>query len=265
MKFTFKKILLTSVCVISMSNSAFASGIPVFDGAGFAKQIEQLQQHIRDYSNQLSQLEELRRTYENAVSQLTNLEGILGSLTGLNEIHELYNSVEDIAARSEKMASLDGFMNALRVGDGITLEGLFRNTGTVGTQWNAAKIDEVLGTAGLSTERLGELSRSDNSTANGVAAQAAAGATAMASADIAYEEASSSLARVDGLVGEIRNQETMKDSVDLNTRMSAEVAYTLAQIWRLNAASGMSTGQNGINLAAEIQKQQNFFDFGDNQ
>lgn len=261
----FKKTSLAFITAVSIPGSANASGIPVFDGASFAQQIEQLQQHLKDYSNQLNQLEELKKTYENAVSQLTNLEGILGSLTGLNEITALYNGAEDIAARAEKLGDLDGFMNALRVGDTLTLEGLFKNNGTVGAEWNAEKINQILRTSGLSTERLGELSRSDNSTANGVAAQAAAGATAMASADIAYQEAASTLARVDGLVGEISNQETMKDSVDLNTRMAAEVAYTLAQIWRLNAASGMSTGQNGINLAAEIQKQQKFFDFGDNK
>lgn len=42
--------------------------------------------------------------------------------------------------------------------------------------------------------------------------------------------------RIDGLVDEIANQDTLKESIDLNTRMAAETNYMLGQMWRLNAA-----------------------------
>ena len=53
----------------------------------------------------------------------------------------------------------------------------------------------------------------------------------------------------------------MKESIDLNTRMAAETNYMFGQMWRLNAAQGLASGQNGINWAAEQAKERAFFDF----
>ena len=67
--------------------------------------------------------------------------------------------------------------------------------------------------------------------------------------------------RIDGLVGQIANQETMKESIDLNTRMAAETNFMLGQMWRLNAAAGLAQGQTGVNWAAEQAKERSFFDY----
>ncbi len=60
-------------------------------------------------------------------------------------------------------------------------------------------------------EPAGQAHRDDRSTS----------ATAMGVAQLSYEEAAQSLARIDGLVAEIANQEGLKESIDLNTRMAA--------------------------------------------
>ena len=83
----------------------------------------------------------------------------------------------------------------------------------------------------------------------------------MAAAQMSYEESGECIERTSGLVDEIGGADTLKESVDLNTRMAAETNYMLGQMWRLNAAQGLASGQNGINWAAEQAKERSFFDF----
>lgn len=258
------KRAIMALFVIAMPAATSAQGIPVFDATAFTKDIETLQQHVMDFQKQVEQLEQMKQQYEAQIKQLTNLEGILGSMTGINDIANLFNSVKDIAARAEKIADLSDFSRAIRLGSEIDIAALFKNNGTVGAKWNAYQVNETLKATGLSIERLGQMTASGRPEQQAVASQAAANATAIAAADIAYDEARSSLERVDGLVDAIGGQGTIKESVDLNTRMAAEVAYMMGQMWRLNAANAMATGQNGVNLAAEIARQQAFFDFGGN-
>ena len=90
------------LCFGFMGLPMFAQGVPVIDGTNLAKNIEQLQAALRDAENQIAQIEELKKQVENGIAQLTNLEGILGSISGLNEIAGLYNSVEDLRSRAAK-------------------------------------------------------------------------------------------------------------------------------------------------------------------
>ena len=94
-----------------------------------------------------------------------------------------------------------------------------------------------------------------------IANTAAANATAIAAAQISYGEAGASIERIDGLVSEIAKQKTMKESIDLNTRMAAETNYLLGQMWRLNVAQGLAQGQNGVDWAAEQARTRAFFDY----
>jgi type IV secretion system protein VirB5 len=63
-------------------------------------------------------------------------------------------------------------------------------------------------------------------------------------------------------VDAIGAQETLKESVDLNTRMAAETNFMLGQMWRLNAAAGLAGAQSGLDLAAEQARTRAFFDYG---
>ncbi|MCZ4354125.1 hypothetical protein O4H61_16520 [Roseovarius aestuarii] len=240
----------------------YAQGVPVIDGSNLAKNIEQLQQALADAERQLQQIEQLQEQ----IQQLTDinglLENVLGSITGLNEIGNLYNSVEDIRSRAEKITDLSGFMDSLAIGDfdGL-LDSLLDGEVTMGDKMAAEAVQDTLSGAGFTPETLSGLSSSDNVSDGTIAQTAAANATAMAAAQLSYEEAGQSIERTSGLVGEIGSADTLKESVDLNTRMAAETNYMLGQMWRLNAAQGLASGQNGINWAAEQAKERSFFDF----
>ena len=226
--------------------------MPVIDGTNLAKNIEQLQAALRDAENQIAQIEELKKQVENGIAQLTNLEGILGSISGLNDIANLYNSVQDLRSRAAKITDLSGFQDAIAIGDfDSLLDSLLDGNVTMGDKMAGEYMRDTLESAGLTSETLAGLSSSDNPQDKRIADTAAASATAMGMAQLSYEEAAQSLERIDGLVEEIGRQTELKDSIDLNTRMAAETNYMLGQMWRLNAAAGLAAGQTGVNWAAE--------------
>lgn len=239
-----------------------AQGVPVIDSSNLAQNIEQLQKALQDAENQIEQIEKLKRQIELQVEQITNLEFIGGTLSGLNDIADLYNSAKDLRDRAAKITDLGGFADALALGDfDALMDTLLDGEVTMGEKHAAEAMRETLETAGLTSERLGQLSSSENPQDNVVARTAGTSATAIAAAQISYEEAEESLERVNGLVGEIARQETLKESVDLNTRMAAETNFMLGQMWRLNAAAGLAQGQSGVNWAAEQAKERSFFDY----
>ena len=155
--------LALAVCATLLASPLLAQGVPVIDGTNLAKNIEQLQAALRDAENQIAQIEELKKQVETGLEQLTNLEGILGSISGLNEIASLYNSVEDLRSRAAKITDLSGFQDALTIGDfdGL-LDSLLDGDVTMGDKMAAEYMRDTLEGAGLTSETLAGLSSSAN-------------------------------------------------------------------------------------------------------
>ncbi|SDF62953.1 type IV secretion system protein VirB5 [Salipiger thiooxidans] len=251
-----------SAATFSLTEPGLAQGVPVIDGSNLAKNVEQLQQALQDAENQIEQIQQLKKQIELQMEQITSLEFIGDSLTGFNDIATLYNSAEDLRDRAAKITDLSGFADDLAMGDfDALLDNLLDGDVTMGEKHAAEQMRETLASAGLTSDRLSQLSSSENPQDKVIAQTAGTSATAIAAAQLSYEEAESSLERVNGLVGEIANQETLKESVDLNTRMAAETNFMLGQMWRLNAAAGLAQGQTGVNWAAEQAKERSFFDY----
>jgi type IV secretion system protein VirB5 len=53
----------------------------------------------------------------------------------------------------------------------------------------------------------------------------------------------------------------LKDSVDLNTRVTAELAIALVAMWQLEAVQTVGSGQAGVIDAATIAEERRFLDF----
>lgn len=244
------------------ATSAFAQGVPVIDGNNLAQNIEQIQQHLADAERQLRLIEQARAQLEKLTDINTLIDGVLGSVTGLNEIGDLFNTAEDIRSRAAKITDMSGFIDSLAIGDfdGL-LDSLLDGEVTMGDRMAHEGVLKTLSGAGFTPENLASLSSSENVSDGVIAQTAAANATSMTAAQLSYDEAAQSLERTAGLVGHIGSAKTIKESMDLNTRVLAENNYMLAQMWRLNAMQGLASGQNGINLAAEQAKERAFFDF----
>ncbi len=247
---------------LAMAGTARAQGVPVIDGSNLAQNIQQLQQQIQSVDNQVQQIAELKQQVQTQISQLTNLQGMLKSITGINQIASLYNSIQDVASRAAKITNLSGFMTTISTGNFSSLSAMLASSGvTIAGKPAATYVQTTLSSAGFTPTAMASLNASNNPSGAVIANQAAASVTTMAASQIASEEAAQSLTRIDGLVQQIGQQQTLKDSVDLNTRMAAETNYMLGEMWRLNAAQGLSSGQQGINEAAQEAKTQAFFNY----
>ena len=67
--------------------------------------------------------------------------------------------------------------------------------------------------------------------------------------------------RVDRLVGLIEDMDELKESVDLNTRVTAELAIALVAMWQLEAIQTVGDGTGGVIDAATIAEEQRFMEF----
>ncbi|MAO79056.1 MAG: hypothetical protein CMH82_00035 [Nocardioides sp.] len=245
---------------------SFAQGVPVIDSTNLAKNVEQLQTALTNIDKQIEQIEQLKTQ----IDKLTDIQGlldeVLGSVTGpFEEIAGLYNQAQDIKDRAAKIADFKGLIGSLQVGDFQSLLNSLLDGGdgiTMGDKMAAEALKETLETAGFDQETLTALNEDESGQGAQIAQAAATNAAGMAAAQFAYEESGKLIERIDGLVDQIGKTETLKESVDLNTRMAASTNYALASIARLNAAQGLIAGQNGINMAAEQAKDKKFFQIG---
>ena len=93
------------------------------------------------------------------------------------------------------------------------------------------------------------------------AAATTTGAATSAAAEVAYAEAGQSVQRVGVLVAEIQNLDSLKASVDHNTRVTAELAIAMAAMWQLESVQTMNVGMTGVLDAATLADIEKFTDF----
>ena len=229
--------------------SVFAQGVPVVDTQNIAQNIQQLRQMIEDeilqneQLTQLRELAELQRTYE-ALTRLAELPEIIRT-----QMEDELNGLLD-----QEFGDIIATIEAIKNGDFSGLSG--SGAGEIETQ-----MDRVLADLGFDDDTLSEMASSGNASANRIATQATTGALVSAAAQNSYGDAGQSLERVDRLVGLIDDMDELKESVDLNTRVTAELAIALVAMWQLEAIQTVGDGTGGVIDAATIAEEQRFMDF----
>lgn len=236
---------------------ALAQGVPVVDTQNIAQNIQQLRQMIEDEILQNEQLTQLRQQLTTLTDQLAELQRTYEALTRLAELPEII--------RTEMENELNGlldqeFVDILATIDAIKLGDFSRLSGSGATEIET-QMDRVLADLGFDQDTLSEMARSGHSGANRVATQATTGALVSAAAQNSYDDAGQSLERVDRLVGLIDDMDELKESVDLNTRVTAELAIALVAMWQLEAVQTVGDGTGGVIDAAAIAEEQRFMDF----
>ena len=222
-------------------SSAIAQGVPVVDTQNIAQNIQQLRQMIEDEILQNEQL--LQRTYE-ALTRLAELPEIIRT-----QMEDELNGLLD-----QEFGDIIATIEAIKNGDFSGLSG--SGAGEIETQ-----MDRVLADLGFDDDTLSEMASSGNASANRIATQATTGALVSAAAQNSYGDAGQSLERVDRLVGLIDDMDELKESVDLNTRVTAELAIALVAMWQLEAIQTVGDGTGGVIDAATIAEEQRFMDF----
>ena len=210
--------LALAITAAAAPQAARASGVPVFDGAAATQWIQQ----IIEMGKQLSEME----------AQTGKLEDIISDLTGSRDMSGLLNSTADGAARRYADTDLSGFID-LAAGAG----GLSSNAGDLAT---AAQ--SIISTYGLRPGA--EMIPSAPAGPRAKSIDLAQGTTlaAMTVGESAFNGSSERLAAIEGLIGAIDGTPDLKASVDLNTRMQAQVALLLNEMLTVQALHLRSTG-----------------------
>ena len=236
---------------------AYAQGVPVVDTQNIAQNIQQLRQMIEDELLQNEQLLQLREQLTTLTDQLAQLQETYAALTRLAELPEVIATEMEAELNGildQEFGDIQATIQAIRTGDFSGLSG--SGAGEIETQ-----MDRVLADLGFEEETLSEMATSGNAGAERIATQATTGALVSAAAQNSYEDAGQSLERVDRLVGLIDDMDELKESVDLNTRVTAELAIALVAMWQLEAVRTVGDGTGGVIDAATIAEEQNFMEF----
>lgn len=243
--------------VTIMTTPAFAQGVPVVDTQNIAQNIQQLRQMIEDELLQNEQLVQLREQLRTLTDQLAQLQETYAALTRLAELPEVIATEMEAELNGildQEFGDIQATIQAIRTGDFSGLSG--SSAGEIETQ-----MDRVLADLGFDEDTLSEMATSGNAGAERIATQATTGALVSAAAQNSYEDAGQSLERVDRLVGLIDDMDELKESVDLNTRVTAELAIALVAMWQLEAVQTVGDGTGGVIDAATIAEEQNFMEF----
>ncbi len=236
---------------------AQAQGVPVVDTQNITQNIQQLRQMIEDEILQNEQLLQLREQLATLTEQLAELQRTYEALTRLAELPEIIRTqMEDElnGLLDQEFGDILATIEAIKTGDFSGLTG--SGAGDIETQ-----MDRVLADLGFDEDTLSEMARSGNPGAERVATQATTGALVSAAAQNSYDDAGQSLERVERLVGLIDDMDELKESVDLNTRVTAELAIALVAMWQLEAVQTVGDGTGGVIDAATIAEEQRFMEF----
>ncbi|RKF12562.1 conjugal transfer protein TraF [Roseovarius spongiae] len=237
--------------------AAAAQGVPVIDTQNIAQNIQQLRQMIEDELLQNEQLLQLREQLTTLTDQLAELQRTYEALTRLAELPEIIATEMEAELNGildQEFGDIQATIQAIRTGDFSGLSG--SGAAEIETQ-----MDRVLAELGFDDDTLREMATSGNAGAERIATQATTGALVSAAAQNSYDDAGQSLERVERLVGLIDDMDELKESVDLNTRVTAELAIALVAMWQLEAVQTVGDGTGGVIDAATIAEEQNFMEF----
>ncbi|OWU67050.1 conjugal transfer protein TraF [Roseovarius sp. 22II1-1F6A] len=250
-------VALVAIAFVATPTWVEAQGIPVVDTQNIAQNIRQLRQMVEDEILQNEQLNQLREHLATLNEQLLELQRTYDALTGLADLPEII--------RTEMEAELNGLLDQ-EFGDILATiraitTGDFSGLSGSGASEIETQMDRVLADLGFDDDTLSEMARSGNPGAARVATQATTGALVSAAAQNSYNDAGQSLERVERLVGLIDDMGELKASVDLNTRVTAELAIALVAMWQLEAVQTVGDGTGGVIDAATIAEEQRYMDF----
>lgn len=234
-----------------------AQGVPVVDSQNIAQNIQQLRQMIEDEILQNDQLVQLREQLGILTEQLAELQRTYEALTRLATLPEIIRTAMEDELNGlldQEFGDILATIRAIRSGDFSALRG----SGATDIE---TQMDRVLADLGFDDDTLSEMARNGSPGANRVATQATTGALVSAAAQNSYNDAGQSLQRVERLVGLIDDMDELKESVDLNTRVTAELAIALVAMWQLEAVQTVGDGTTGVIDAATIAEEQRFMEF----
>jgi type IV secretion system protein VirB5 len=241
-------------CAMLAVSPAIAQGVPTIDTRNIAQEIRQLQQMLEDFGIQTDQLDTLLEQLDLVQQQLDTLNETYAALTGATDIIEMAMGGDLDGLLDQEFGDLLGIIRQIQSGD---FSGLIGNA----APQMEGRMTQALEDAGFDQDSLSDMASSGNPGAERIASQAGTGAMMSAAAENSYDEAAQSLERVEQLVSLIPGMETLKEAVDHNTRVTAELAIAMTRMWELEAIQTVGAGQSGVVDAATLAEERRYMDF----
>ncbi len=250
--FLIAALLITTAGAPSQT---LAQGVPTIDTTNLAKLIEVLAEAKLQLTEMIAQNFKLD---DQILKQLEQIRLLGDQLVALRESLDILklefdpeNFLRDILPDFSELTSA---VEAAKSGDWEAV----LTSGTVGGGSVSAHVDRFFEDAGLDRTTVDSLAASEDPAAARIGTAANTAAFLSVAAEASAEDATESLERVDRLVATIPETDGLKEAIDLNTRVTAELAIALANIWSMEAAQVVGMGEAGVMDAATAAEERKF-------
>ena len=244
-------------CVLALPVNS--QGVPTIDVTSLAKLAEQLTEaklQLREQVAQNLKLDEQTRQLLEQIALLQNqIDALRNGLTladlGIdpeNFLRDILPDFSDLTASVEAARSGD-WSRVLASGD--TFRG---GEGRSVTR----HVEAAFETAGLSRERVDTMANGEDQGQARIGQSANVNAFMSVAAESSSEAAKDSLTRLDGLVQKIPDTAGLKEAIDLNTRVTAELGIALANVWSMEAIQTVGQGNMGVMDAATAADEEKY-------
>ena len=233
-----------------------AQGVPTIDVTSIARLAEMITEAKKQLQEQIAQNLKLDDQTLKLVQQIQLLRSQVDALrNGLSLADLGFDKDSFLDDILPGFSDLSGSLQAAKGGDwaSVLSSGAPFGSGSV-----TSFVDEAFKSAGLDRTRVDELSKSDEPQSARIGNAANVNAFMSVAAETSSQAAKESLTRIDGLVGKIEDTENLKQAIDLNTRVTAELGIALANVWSMQAVQTVGMGEAGIMDAATAAEEEKY-------
>lgn len=251
------RLLTAGAVACTFALPAGAQGVPTIDVSSLAKLADQLVEAKLQLKEQIAQNLKLDEQTQQLLQQIVLLKDQIAALRDGLTLAELGIDPESFLRDIlPGFSDLTASVEAARSGDwaGVLASGdVFRGGGSV-----TGHVDRTFENSGLSRERVDTLTGSEEQEASRIGQSANVNAFMSVAAESSSEAAKDSLTRLDGLVQKVPDTEGLKEAIDLNTRVTAELGIALANVWSMEAIQTVGQGNMGVMDAATAADEEKY-------
>lgn len=250
-----KQFFAAATLALTLGLQAGAQGVPTIDVTSLAKLTDQLAEARLQLKEQIAANLKLDDQTLKMIEQIALLQSQIAALKEGFSLADLgFDPASFLKDILPQFADLTRSLDAAKSGNWErALAG-----GTLGGGTVAAHVDRTFASAGMSREQVKTLTESESAATARIGTAANVNAFMSAAAESSSQQAKESLIRIDGLVGKIEESENLKQAIDLNTRVTAELGIALANLWAMEAVQTVGMGEAGVMDAATAAEEEKF-------
>ncbi len=250
-----KKFLAATAMALTLGFQAGAQGVPTIDVTSLAKLTDQLAEAKLQLREQIASNVKLDDQTLKMIEQIKLLQSQIAALKdGLTLVDLGFDPESFLRDILPQFSDLGKSLTAARSGNWTqALSG-----GTLGGGSVAAHVDKTFASAGMNRDQVKDLIDSESPATARIGTAANVNAFMSAAAESSSHQATESLTRIDGFVTKIESTENLKQAIDLNTRVTAELGIALANLWAMEAVQTVGMGEAGVMDAATAAEEEKF-------